>query len=143
MYGWLNTTHPMPAEIGRLGIEAAGELAWFEAHRRATIIILALQAYRLEHGQLPISLDALTGDYFEHIPLDPYSCMPYLYFPNGRPLPKTYADFDSIEDADYCTGLIIVLANPRYLVHRARYFSDLRTVRSPPTPGYRRKHSTA
>jgi hypothetical protein len=80
---WLETTIPDLRRIAVNGVNAANRLAWFEADRRATIIILAIEEYRLDHGQLPRSLDQLKGEYLGAVPADPYSGYPFVYFPNG------------------------------------------------------------
>ncbi len=83
---WLATTAPPDLQqMGRRGIDAASNFAWFETWRRATIIQLALQAYRLDHGSLPKSLDGLVGPYLHELPADPYLGFPFRYFPNGMP----------------------------------------------------------
>lgn len=63
-----------------------GKYARAQAEWRATCILLALQAWRLDHGgQLPKSLDMLKGKYLEEIPLDPCSGEPFRYYPEGWP----------------------------------------------------------
>lgn len=57
--------------------------ALLENHRRATLILLALQAYKSERGNYPKTLDDLAGTYFDRVPVDPYSGQPYQYFPEG------------------------------------------------------------
>jgi len=62
----------------------------FETARRATLLTLAAQAYRLEHGELPKTLEPLR----EHgilgsIPNDPMTGRPFIYFPEGIPQPRT------------------------------------------------------
>jgi hypothetical protein len=57
--------------------------ALLENHRRATTILFALQAYKLEHGEYPKTLDELAGTYFDQVPIDLYSGEPYLYYPEG------------------------------------------------------------
>jgi hypothetical protein len=59
------------------------QYADMENKRRATRIVLALQAWKLEHGGYPKSLDELVGPYFEKLPKDPFSGEPYQYFPEG------------------------------------------------------------
>jgi hypothetical protein len=54
-----------------------------ENYRRAIRIVLALQAWKLEHGASPKSLDELVGPYFEKLPNDPFSGEAYCYFPEG------------------------------------------------------------
>ncbi len=80
------------------GIEAIVELGKFEAQKRATLLLLALEAYRLEHGKLPAKLADLVGAYLPAMPLDPYSGKDFLYFPEGVPKPVT--DVESIDLAE-------------------------------------------
>jgi ABC-type transport system involved in multi-copper enzyme maturation permease subunit len=89
-------TRPQMWGIGGRGILAASEFAKFEARRRGTLLVLALEAYRLDHGKLPDSLDALVGDYLDALPRDPYSGTQFRYFPDGLPA----ADFNAIEEHD-------------------------------------------
>jgi hypothetical protein len=60
---------------------------WLNAQmqRDVTQVILALEAYRLEHGVLPATLDELTGPYVSKLPRDPYSGDSFRYFPHGIP----------------------------------------------------------
>ena len=67
---------------------AASKLAEFEANKRATTIILALEEYRLDKGALPNSLSDLAGHYLETVPVDPYSGKPFVYFPWGIAKPS-------------------------------------------------------
>ena len=53
------------------------------ASRRATQIILALEAWKLMHGSLPKTLDELVGPCVDRLPDDPYSGESFRYFPNG------------------------------------------------------------
>ena len=55
------------------------------AKSRAVQIMLALEAWKLEHGKFPDSLDSLVGKYFEKLPVDPISGNPFRYFPEGLP----------------------------------------------------------
>jgi hypothetical protein len=91
--GWLRTTHPDLAPIGYEGIDAAYALAEFETFRRAAMLRLAIQSYRLKHGALPQSLAELVGPYFHEMPLDPYSGLEFRYFPAGLP-PNAVAPVD-------------------------------------------------
>jgi hypothetical protein len=52
---------------------------------RAARILLALEAWKMEHGKLPDSLDNLAGKYFENVPVDPFSGKAFRYFPGGLP----------------------------------------------------------
>lgn len=82
----LATTLPTDlGEIGFFGRQVARQAVRFEAARRAAMICMALRAYRQEHGSLPESLDQLKGAYFGEVPLDPYSALPFRYFPKGMP----------------------------------------------------------
>jgi hypothetical protein len=54
-----------------------------ETSRRATRLILALEAWKLQHGSLPKTLDELVGTCLERIPVEPYSGKPFRYFPDG------------------------------------------------------------
>ena len=58
-------------------------LAWLmvcqETDYRATLIILALEAWRIEHGSLPHELDELVGHGLEKVPLDPLKAQPFVY----------------------------------------------------------------
>ncbi|HEY2839649.1 MAG TPA: hypothetical protein VGJ26_10890, partial [Pirellulales bacterium] len=58
------------------------ESAWSVA---ATRILLALTAWRLEHGKLPETLDELVGPYFERLPRDPFTGAGFIYLRSGAP----------------------------------------------------------
>ena len=45
----------------------------FIARLRVTEVALAVERYRLEHGRLPATLNALVPDYLEAVPEDPLS----------------------------------------------------------------------
>jgi tetratricopeptide (TPR) repeat protein len=105
------TTVPNLNGINRIGERAAEEIVEFEAWRRGIMLVLALQAYRLEHGKLPDSLAALKGDYFEVLPPDPYSGLEFRYFPDGLPLivtePRLHtrnAEFVPRQPGVWCTS---------------------------------------
>lgn len=73
------------ATVGDFGF-VVGKYARAQTEWRTTCILLALQAWRLDHdGQLPKSLDMLKGKYLEEIPLDPCSGEPFHYCPEGWP----------------------------------------------------------
>jgi hypothetical protein len=78
---------------------AAFELATFENWRRVTMLLLALQAYRLEKGELPPALDALVGTYLDELPRDPYSGHDYVYFREGLPQPATDLEAAQLAEA--------------------------------------------
>ncbi len=45
-------------------------------HLRCTIVMLAAERYRLDHGDWPKTLDALVPDYLESVPRDPFGSGP-------------------------------------------------------------------
>ena len=53
------------------------------------MLVFAIAAYRLEHGELPKTLADLNKEYFDHMPLDPYSGYQFRYFPRGIPADGT------------------------------------------------------
>ena len=46
------------------------------------MLVLAIEAYRLEHRKLPDTLDEVMNAYFDRWPLDPYSGREFRYFSN-------------------------------------------------------------
>ncbi len=54
-----------------------------ETHRRATRLLLALEAWKLDHGRLPQSLDELRGKYVERLPVDPVRGELFRYYRSG------------------------------------------------------------
>jgi hypothetical protein len=93
---WLESTVPDLSGMGYAGFEAANTLAAFETQRRAAMIVLALESFQLDHGELPKSLAELKGRYLAAVPLDPYSGLEFQYFPSGLPAPK-----ESVDDANF------------------------------------------
>jgi len=99
-------------------------LAAFEAHRRGAMIVMALEAYRLDHGSLPAKLDDLAGKYLASVPNDPYwTGQSFKYFPDGLPEARTPLEAKELESAQrmtqksnprlpgvWCTGPTIVPA---------------------------------
>lgn len=72
------------------GHDAVNSEVKFESDRRVTLIILACQAYRLKHGELPNSLEQLREEAFlDDLPNDPLSGRQFVYFPSGIPEPRT------------------------------------------------------
>ena len=80
---WLATTNPDLTEIERLDHKAAKQMIGFEAQKHGAMLVLAIEAYRLEYGELPNSLADLQGKYFKRWPVDPYSGYEFRYFPQG------------------------------------------------------------
>ena len=62
-----------------------GDWWMLETHRRATRLILALEAWKLEHSGLPESLEDLKGKYLDQLPVDPYTGSVFRYKPKGIP----------------------------------------------------------
>ncbi len=71
-------------------VEIRRNRADIETLRRSTRIVLALEAWKLQHGSLPKKLDELVGACINHLPNDPYTGEPFLYFPNGLPTSFTW-----------------------------------------------------
>ncbi len=61
--------------------------AAIETSRRATRLLLALEAWKLRHGVLPKTLDELVGPCLDRLPLDPYTGEPFHYFREGLKTP--------------------------------------------------------
>ncbi|MEN6451553.1 MAG: hypothetical protein ABFC96_13760 [Thermoguttaceae bacterium] len=66
---------------------AAGSYAAIETCRRAMILTLALEAWKLRHGSLPNSLNELVGSCLKRLPIDPYSGEPFRYVRGGLKTP--------------------------------------------------------
>lgn len=62
------------------------ELADTETYRRATLLVIALARYHLEHQNYPATLAKLAPDYVDQLPMDPYSGRPFEYRPAGLDL---------------------------------------------------------
>jgi hypothetical protein len=77
-----------------------------ETRRRAATLLLALEAWKAQHGRFPDTLDELAGTYLNRLPLDPYSGKPFGYRVQRSPAgPKSgVALLESVGptfDADY------------------------------------------
>lgn len=53
------------------------------AYRRAALLVLAAEAWRLEHDELPDSLARLEGNGLDSVPVDPFTNKAFSYFPFG------------------------------------------------------------
>lgn len=85
-YEYRRTT-PLLREFDWRGAEEVrGDALESETRRRATLVLLALEAWKAEHGELPDSLDPLVGTYLKELPVDPYRYQPFEYRPQGLPL---------------------------------------------------------
>lgn len=78
---------------------AVSEMVQLEDCRRATTLLVALVAYRLDHGELPPSLEALVETYLDKLPVDPYSGRDFVYFRDGLPPPATDLETVELKDA--------------------------------------------
>ena len=58
-----------------------------ETVHNATRVILALEAWKLEHGALPKRLEDLVGSCLDKLPHDPYSGENFQYLPAGQNMP--------------------------------------------------------
>jgi hypothetical protein len=83
---WLDSTVPYLWFYSNRNDLAAMQMVSFEAQRRGTMLVLAIQAYRLEHGNLPKSLEEVMDADFDRWPLDPFSGLEFRYFPRGLPV---------------------------------------------------------
>jgi len=88
----VKTTPFLAAVYGDMTLQLGKYLVRTETRRRAAQLLLAIQAWKREHGRLPEQLDVLVGPYFEQLPTDPYSGRSFRYFPDGQPIPITYCD---------------------------------------------------
>ncbi|MBN1588944.1 MAG: hypothetical protein JW888_05470, partial [Pirellulales bacterium] len=79
--------HNVSPHIGRLQVvqRRVQEFVACESRYRAFRLQLALAAWRLEHGEVPATLDQLVGAYLDAVPIDPYTGRPFRYFPKGHP----------------------------------------------------------
>jgi hypothetical protein len=102
---WLNAITPNLDPVERVGVYQSRLLAAFEARRRGTILVLALEAFRLEHGSLPQSLKELAGKYVDRLPQDPYWGGPFEYFRDGLPQPNTPREQAQLQYARMATLL--------------------------------------
>jgi len=91
--GFWNTPLYPPLNIAAFAAShAAWRIAEFEAWRRASVLLLAIEAHKLRHdGKLPWSLKELVGPEFAALPKDPYSGSDFRYFPAGL---RTTVDVD-------------------------------------------------
>ena len=67
----------------RTGTIPLGTLSDLESSRRECLLIAALEAWNLQHGSYPETLDELLGTYLERIPNTPFYEIPYIYYPNS------------------------------------------------------------
>lgn len=85
-------------------------------------VMLALRAYKAEHGSYPNRLDALAPHYLAHVPDDPFALSTPLRY---RRLGKTFLLYSVGPDGKDDGGKPIFDAakgGPRPSLHDARYF---------------------
>lgn len=73
----------VPPVLYGVHYEMVNTYAALETSRRATRLILALEAWKLRHGSLPKKLDQLVGSCIDRMPVDPYSGKPFRYCRDG------------------------------------------------------------
>jgi hypothetical protein len=78
---------------------AADETLNLEFNRSASRIVLALNRYEQDHGELPEKLDALVPDYLAELPADPFTGEPPVYLPDEGILYGV--DDDTNDDGGY------------------------------------------
>jgi hypothetical protein len=79
---WMRTT-PLIEEGDLPLVPETWLIATEETDYRATLIVLALEAWKIDHGQLPDRLDQLVPTELASLPLDPVYAKPFLYYPQG------------------------------------------------------------
>ncbi len=82
---WMRTTLPDLRWVDEMSTHSVHAMSEFEARRRGTILVLAIEAYRLKHGKLPNTLQYSVGIELKQVPVDPYSGYEFRYFPDGIP----------------------------------------------------------
>jgi hypothetical protein len=54
-------------------------------YRRAAELVMAIEAWKIDHGRLPNTLEQLIGKYVDKLPVDPYNGQQVRYEPKGFP----------------------------------------------------------
>ena len=85
---WLRTTCSYfdPDKLMAGSHDAEQCLARMEDLRRTTRVMLAIEAWKLEHGRLPDSLDDVVGKDLSGTAVNPISKRPFGYLPHGVPM---------------------------------------------------------
>ncbi len=79
---------PFDANVGAYaGIQKVRWSTRAECARRAARLRMALEAWRLQHGSLPKTLDELVGPCLDRLPVDPYAGVPFRYRRTGISVP--------------------------------------------------------
>lgn len=100
----------------RLTSDAYRSMADLVRRRRATVIFLALSAYRHERGEYPESLDALAPLYIDEVPRDPYTGGPFRYaiesgevdLDSSTPIEVSPGDYSSYYSTNWWPDLVPV-----------------------------------
>jgi hypothetical protein len=120
-----------------------------ETSYRATVIVMALNAWRAEHGQLPDRLDELVPAELDALPVDPPFARPFLYYPRGMPARQAVGTSERPElsagnatpgifnnDILGFSGLVPLIADEPFLwsaLDSTGYRESIRQI--PPKPG--------
>ena len=75
----------------RSWLTAAERSQPLETVRNATRVILALEAWKLDHGSLPKRLEELVGHYLDRLPPNPFSGESFRYLPAGLSMPLAWS----------------------------------------------------
>jgi hypothetical protein len=74
------------------------------AHERLLAVELALRCYESEQGRAPTSLEQLVPQYFQRVPLDPFSDRPVVYHPQGTNWLVYSVGEDTVDDGGKRVG---------------------------------------
>jgi hypothetical protein len=91
---WLRTTVLLSSFYDQRydGEQLGRSFARDTAGRRATHIVMALEAWKVDHGgKLPERLNQLVETYLDKLPLDPYTSRDFVYERNGISLPDNFS----------------------------------------------------
>jgi hypothetical protein len=87
------------------------------AHLRCTVVALALERYRRDHGDWPKKLTDLEGKYLVTVPIDPYNRQPLCYLPTDDGV-VVYSVGPDLEDNSGATNRHSYLAKHTDLTFR-------------------------
>jgi hypothetical protein len=109
--GYATGPHELTEPFDRWANRRHQRLADFETMRRSSLVVLACQAYRQQHGELPPKLQGLVdAGYFTKLPTDPFTGRPFVYLRGGLPTPpasEDQYDFDQwARGSDKINGII-------------------------------------
>jgi len=75
----LNWRHPIPKLLLPAIAKVIDERDGVECQIAGTILMLAIEVYRAEHGQYPVALEILVPESLREIPRDPFSAHGFIY----------------------------------------------------------------